>query len=111
ALFDQSGAPQDERAHHDLAELGGADHQRAEMDAVERECRASPRTGPCRDDRRVSRELTELSAELARAELDDGGFAVESVLLHDLEPALEDEPRRGRRRAHFEDGLARSERA
>ena len=37
ALLQQPNAAQDEGAHHDLADFGGADHQGADMGAIERQ--------------------------------------------------------------------------
>ena len=98
ALLEQPDAPQDEGAHHDLADLGGADHQRADMRGVERQRRAALRPGNARGERALPGQLTDLAAELAGGERDHRRLPVQAVAPHDLQIAVEHQP--GRRMAH-----------
>jgi hypothetical protein len=109
AVLDQRDAPQDESAHDDLADLGRADHQRADMRGVERQRQAAMLAGARARQGAAARELADLAGKLARAEHDHRAFLVQPVASADLHDAAQHQP--GRHVAHTDivDELARRE--
>ena len=106
ARLEQSNAAQDERPHDDLADLGGADHQRAHMGGIERQHGAAVRAGATRGQRSAAGELVHLAAELADAEPGDRRLMVQAVAAHDVDGTFEHQPARRVARAHLVDELA-----
>ncbi len=72
ALRDQRHPAQDEGAHEDLANLGGTDHQRAQMRSVERQRRAAVPSGAAHGQRLLAGERPDLAGELTGAECIQG---------------------------------------
>jgi hypothetical protein len=98
ALFEQSDPPENERTHHDLADLGRADHQRTHVRRVERKRGTAVRAGGGRRQRLAPGELADLARELAGMVGGDGRLAIETIAADDIDRTLEHEP--GRRIGH-----------
>jgi hypothetical protein len=92
APFEQPHTAQDESAHDDLADFGGADHEGPHMRRIERHRPAALRTCLSRGQRFASRELAHLAGELTRMMNCDRGLAVETVTARDLDGAFEHQP-------------------
>ena len=95
AFLDQRHAAQDEGAHHDLAQFGRADHQRADMGGIVWQRGAAFVTGAAGSDGAETAQLADLAGKLPGPERNDRGFAVQPVAPHDLQPAFDDQPGRG----------------
>jgi hypothetical protein len=106
AVLDQPHAAQDEGAHERFADVRRADHQRADMRGVERDCSQAVRTGPTERQGRAAGELADLAGELADAERGDRRLVIEAVAPADVDRALEHQPGRRVPRAHVVDRLA-----
>ena len=106
AILDERDAAQDEGAHENLAELGGADHQRADMRGIEGQRGAAVGTGTAGGERAAAGQRTDLAGELAFAEQDDRRLAVQAVAPDDLDATVEHQPDRRIAHAHVVDQFA-----
>src|SRR4029450_10825952 len=93
-LLDEPHATKDECSHHDLAYLGGADHECTDVRRIERKRRTS--FGPSAGGRkcRGASELAHLARELSGAEGGDCRFVIEAVATCHSDGSLEYEPGR-----------------
>ncbi len=107
ARLDQADAAQDQRAHHDLADLGRPDHQRAQMRRIERQRGASVVARDTAGKRGTTGKLADLSAELAGAVDRDRDFVAQPIATVDRDGALQDQPGRRMLVADREDRDAR----
>jgi hypothetical protein len=108
-FLDEPDPAQDEGAHHDFAEFGRADHERADMRGIEGKRRAALRSGAAGRQRTAAGELAHLAAELTLAERDHRRHAMKPVAAADDHAAFQNQPRRGIADAHVVDERARRE--
>ena len=108
-LCEEADAPEDERAHDDLAKLGGAHDEGPQMRRVDRHRGAALGTCPSGGEDAATGELAHVAAELARALDRDVPLVTQTVATDDLDASVEHQPRRDPPRAGFEDDLARPE--
>src|SRR5262245_38524184 len=108
-LVNKPNPAKNEGAHHDLADLRRADHQRAHMCIVERNRRSAVGTGLSHGERLTARELTELAGKLSGVMRRYVRFNTTTVATNRVDAALEHEPGRHVPFADSEHGLARSE--
>ncbi len=88
-LCEEADAPEDERAHHDLAELRRAHDEGPQVRGVDRHGGAPLGTCPPGGEDAAIGELVHLAAELARALDRDGLLATQTVATDDLDASLE----------------------
>ncbi len=106
AIVDQPDPAQDEGAHHDLADFGRADHQRADMRIVERNRGRAVSAGPAHGERLAPGELAQFAGELATMVGGDEHFVAVAVAAERVDGALEHEPGRCIPLADVEHGFA-----
>jgi hypothetical protein len=90
--LDQPDPPQDVGAHHDLANLGRADHQGAHMRRIEGQCAAAFRAGPPARQYLASRELAHLARKLTGVVGSNWRLSPNRISARDVDCAFEHEP-------------------
>ena len=109
AFFNQAHAAENERAHDDLAQLSGADHEDAHMRRVQWHRRASFCASLPGGKGLAPRKLADLSRELTDAVARYRRLAIETIAAHDIDGAFQHKPSRGVAFAGIEHDLARFE--
>src|SRR5262249_3028856 len=79
SLLDQADATQNVGTHQGFADLGGADHQRADMRGVEGKRGASLTAGTAASERGASAKLAQLAGDLTFTMGRDRRFAIEAI--------------------------------
>ena len=106
SVLNETDPAQDECAHDDLAHLGGADHEGANMRRVERQRDAAFSTRAAGGERLPPGDLAYLARELSNAMACDCGLAIETVTTRDIDRTFEHDPNRGVALARFEEDLS-----